>query len=97
MAMIFFSSPATLTGLEEKKTGPSRFIADFFRLFLDRINKFFKIENLCRQAQALDFQIFTPHPNPPPVWRGEGVGRELRQWARIKEEKIGAARCRDAG
>ena len=33
MAMIFFSSPATLTGLEEKKTGPSRFIADFFRLF----------------------------------------------------------------
>jgi hypothetical protein len=29
MAMIVFSSPATLTGLENKKTGPSRFIADF--------------------------------------------------------------------
>jgi hypothetical protein len=30
MAMIVLSSPATLTGAEEKKTGPSRFIADFF-------------------------------------------------------------------
>jgi hypothetical protein len=29
MAMIVLSSPATLTGAEEKKTGPSRFIADF--------------------------------------------------------------------
>jgi hypothetical protein len=28
-AMIVLSSPATLTGSEEKKTGPSRFIADF--------------------------------------------------------------------
>jgi hypothetical protein len=30
MAMIVLSSPATLTGAEEKKTGPSRFSADFF-------------------------------------------------------------------
>jgi len=29
MAMIVLSSPATLTGTQEKKTGPSRFIADF--------------------------------------------------------------------
>jgi hypothetical protein len=29
MAMIVLSSPATLTGAEEKKTGPSRFTADF--------------------------------------------------------------------
>jgi hypothetical protein len=29
MAMIVLSSPATLTGAEEKKTGPSRFIEDF--------------------------------------------------------------------
>jgi len=29
MAMIVLSSPTTLTGAEEKKTGPSRFIADF--------------------------------------------------------------------
>jgi hypothetical protein len=29
MAMIVLSSPMTLTGAEEKKTGPSRFTADF--------------------------------------------------------------------
>jgi hypothetical protein len=29
MAVIVFSSPATLTGAEEKKTGPSRFRPDF--------------------------------------------------------------------
>jgi hypothetical protein len=29
MAMIVLSSSANLTGAEEKKTGPSRFIADF--------------------------------------------------------------------
>jgi hypothetical protein len=29
MAMIVLSSPATLTGLDEKKTGPSRFNEDF--------------------------------------------------------------------
>jgi hypothetical protein len=29
MVVIVLSSPATLTGAEEKKTGPSRFIADF--------------------------------------------------------------------
>ena len=23
--------------------------------------------------EALDFQMFTPHPGPLPVWRGEGV------------------------
>jgi hypothetical protein len=34
MAMIVLSSPATLTGAEEKKTGPSRFNEDFF----DRIH-----------------------------------------------------------
>jgi hypothetical protein len=28
-AMIVLSSPATLTGAQEKETGPSRFIADF--------------------------------------------------------------------
>ena len=42
MAMIVLSSPATLTGAGEKKTGPSRFIADFF----ERINKIFKIQKL---------------------------------------------------
>jgi hypothetical protein len=26
-----------------------------------------------RGEEALDFQIFTPHPGPLPVWRGEGV------------------------
>jgi hypothetical protein len=30
MAIIVLSSPATLTGLEEKKTGPSRFNEDFW-------------------------------------------------------------------
>jgi hypothetical protein len=34
MAMIVLSSPATLTGAREKKTGPSRFNEDFF----DRID-----------------------------------------------------------
>jgi hypothetical protein len=29
MVVIVLSSPATLTRAEEKKTGPSRFIADF--------------------------------------------------------------------
>jgi hypothetical protein len=28
---IVLSSPAILTGLDEKKTGPSRFIEDFFQ------------------------------------------------------------------
>jgi hypothetical protein len=35
MAMIVLSSPATLTGAEEKKTGPSRFIADFSSVTVD--------------------------------------------------------------
>ena len=26
-----------------------------------------------RGEEVLDFQIFTPHPDPLPVWRGEGV------------------------
>jgi hypothetical protein len=42
MAMIVLSSPATLTGSEEKKTGPSRFRP----LFFDRIYKMIKIQNL---------------------------------------------------
>jgi hypothetical protein len=30
-------------------------------------------------AKGVDFQIFTPHPGPLPVWRGEGVvNREIR-------------------
>ena len=29
MAVVFLSSPATLTGFNEKKTGPSRFRPDF--------------------------------------------------------------------
>jgi hypothetical protein len=33
MAMIVLSSPATLTGAEEKKTGPSRFNEDFLTEF----------------------------------------------------------------
>ena len=37
MAMIVLSSPATLTGAGEKKTGPSRFIADFSSVTLDPI------------------------------------------------------------
>jgi hypothetical protein len=39
MAMIVLSSPATLTGAEEKKTGPSRFIADFLTE-LTKLSKF---------------------------------------------------------
>jgi hypothetical protein len=39
MAMSVFSSPATLTGVEEKKTGPSRFIVDFSSVTLDSIGK----------------------------------------------------------
>jgi len=35
MAMIVLSSPATLTGAQEKKTGPSRFIADFSSVTVD--------------------------------------------------------------
>jgi hypothetical protein len=35
MAMIVLSSPATLTGSEEKKTGPSRFRPDFSSVTLD--------------------------------------------------------------
>jgi hypothetical protein len=35
MAMSVLSSHATLTGVEEKKTGPSRFIADFSSVTLD--------------------------------------------------------------
>ena len=26
-----------------------------------------------RGKETLDFQMFTPHPGPLPVWRGEGV------------------------
>jgi hypothetical protein len=35
MTMYIFASPATLTGAEEKKTGPSRFNEDFWKKFLD--------------------------------------------------------------
>jgi hypothetical protein len=35
MTMYIFASHATLTGAEEKKTGPSRFIEDFWKKFLD--------------------------------------------------------------
>jgi hypothetical protein len=44
MAMILLSSPATLTGAEEKKTGPSRFIADF----LTELTKLLKFRNYKR-------------------------------------------------
>jgi hypothetical protein len=37
MAIIFFSSPATLAGSEEKKTGPSRFRRYFSSVTLDPI------------------------------------------------------------
>jgi hypothetical protein len=39
MALIVLSSPATLTGAGEKKTGPSRFRPLFQRAFLDRITE----------------------------------------------------------
>jgi hypothetical protein len=38
-AMIVLSSPATLTGAEEKKTGPSRFNEDFSGVTLDPMVK----------------------------------------------------------
>jgi hypothetical protein len=41
MAMIVLSSPATLTGAEEKKTGPSRFIADFLNGAFDENRSMF--------------------------------------------------------
>jgi hypothetical protein len=37
ITIIVFSSPATLTGAEEKKTGPSRFRPDFWKKFYPRI------------------------------------------------------------
>jgi hypothetical protein len=37
MAMIVLSSPATLTGLDKKKMGPSRFTADFLNGAASRI------------------------------------------------------------
>ena len=30
--------------------------------------------------EVLDFQMFTPHPNPLPVWRGEGVRHIIRHY-----------------
>jgi hypothetical protein len=39
MAMLVFSSPAILTGAEERKTGPSRFVEDFFKSFHPRISQ----------------------------------------------------------
>jgi hypothetical protein len=42
MAAIVLSSPATLTGAEEKKTGPSRFRPDF----LTELTKIIEIQNL---------------------------------------------------
>jgi hypothetical protein len=39
MAVIVLSSPATLTGAVEKKTGPSRFNADFLTE-LTKLSKF---------------------------------------------------------
>jgi hypothetical protein len=44
MAMIALSSPATLTGAEEKKTGPSRFRPDF----LTELTKLSKFRNYKR-------------------------------------------------
>jgi len=32
-----------------------------------------------QNEEVLDFRIFTPHPNPLPVWRGEGVRHNTPQ------------------
>ena len=59
MAMIFFSSPATLTGAEEKKTGPSRFIADFPQRFFDRITELTEV-TICRVLAFFAFSLNVP-------------------------------------
>jgi hypothetical protein len=52
MAMIVLSSPATLTGVGKKKTGPSRFIADFQNDAASRILKLNCHHFLIRVAPA---------------------------------------------
>ena len=54
MAMIVLSSPATLTGAGKKKTGPSRFIADF----LTELARIIKIQNLDARKHS-DYSHFT--------------------------------------
>jgi hypothetical protein len=43
--------------------------------------------------EARDFQILTPHPNPLPVWRGEGVRRIVRHYPEFYRIKKRVGRC----
>ena len=71
MAMIVLSSPATLTGRNEKKTGPSRFIADFlteltklskFRIYKRAYSQFTQIIHLVYTNQTqIRPSVYTDH------------------------------------
>ena len=66
-----FSSPATLTGSEEKKTGPSRFIEDFlteltelskFRIYNGAYSQFTRIiQRLYRNHTPIIHLVYTDH------------------------------------
>jgi hypothetical protein len=58
MAMIVLSSPATLTGPDEKKTGPSRFIADFLTE-LTKLSKFRIYKRACTRFTRSLQQVYT--------------------------------------
>src|ERR1700679_574106 len=75
MAMIVLSSPATLTGLDKKKTGPSRFIADFltglselskFRIYQHADSQFTRIIHLV-------YSRFTVSLHGVYTWNTSGV------------------------
>ena len=60
MAMIVLSSPATLTGSEEKKTGPSRFIADFLTE-LTKLSKFRIYQRADSRFTQIIHLVYTDH------------------------------------
>jgi len=55
MAMIVLSSPATLTGSDEKKTGPSRFNEDF----LTELTKFRNYKRAYTRFTASLHRVYT--------------------------------------
>jgi hypothetical protein len=79
MAMIVLSSPATLTGAEEKKTGPSRFIADFlteltklskFRIYKRAYNRFTRsLQQVYTNQTRIAHSVYTQNtPSEQPVY-----------------------------
>jgi len=58
MAMIVLSSPATLIGVQEKKTGPSRFIANFLTE-LTKLSKFRIYKRACTRFTRSLQQVYT--------------------------------------